>query len=1282
MANPNGAAVKEKPDDLEITSIGSLYSGPWDKKYWSSSRGKDRYPYPIGYGAVRAHNGSTHKMEIQEGPKGPLFSIIAADGQSCSGQTPDIAWEKFQKKCFPRTKIWHGKRFSCKIDGVEFFGFKNPFVQRLLRELAADVNGAAEQSLLPSSSSNGASRTDIDNRSPEAYSDLGRPQITGKRSRKRESGNAKSSSRTGINKTTTEDLVSISEALSPIKGSKRHCNNGNPMPSLNEEHDIPAVLPPLVHLVPVHQEESEISAKDHLPLDSVGFFNHLSKDNIPEDSNGPGKCKATPAAINMSVDERKPVDRSQGTKMEDISFPMATNDQYVDATIPQDCQGLTDVELFAPDTLDFTQDKTADSSSTIQLFAPDTLDSEDKNADSSSTIQDRSTMDVVIADGLTESHPEEETPTVKSNASSQNIDFDSVGQEMAKSMMTFLLPQAIPLLNKGSRKKKGSGIPSEVLPFTVKSQKESNETTAPSPGLMPSNKDAKGKKMHTQSTDIGPIAPTKSIIPDSLDDDQNGDHVSNHLISLSDKAEPDQHNSDGAFPMNSHGHLVSSNEHSHHLAANEHGHLLAANEYNKLIDDQQETRGSKDACPSKEVGMASTGRLQECGQYILESLPVRATPYRKVFSEEITEKFHIDECPVGITLSSKNMNETAVDPTKDTVDDNQRGMLNSLNISEKETAAKTLSTKTENLSFSQVPKLVYTRKKVQTISHMKGNNSGPVSKSIICKNNVPETYPSTETLQVGSSDDNSNIRDSFCAEAKIVGRSSLNAEKPSMNSKAVLNSIGPAVLQDQALLVGEKDTSYFHDLFVSHLENQVDKNVVDHENLLQFKDSETSHKQGPSFSCDPNSIPFGSDLKPHNMELNNGLVGILEFVGCYTHPVPVLSVLLSTKGNHIYICVLCGLLVGKDISLFIYKVDIEEPKVGHPSLVGHTSVTLPDLTDYFGGMALGRSCLQLTPDGQCLVLLDSIKTPFCRQGKTHCLCTTCASSYSEENAVKIVQVKLGYVSLVARLKAVESQRCILVCEPSNLVSVGKTGRLHLWVMDSTWSAQMEYMVMPSEDCISPGIVELKRIPNCTHLIVGHNGYGEFSLWDIFKRILVSRFSVPSASICQFFPISLFAWQMNFPVSSHFDMEEHVNQIMASTSKKQFLSEGEDVAVCLLVSSSDFDAQQDYESGDCHPNPVGRWRLALMVKNTVIFGTALDSRASVIGASAGLGICGTCDGLVYMWELSSGTKLGTMHHFKGGGVSCISTDDSRSGAVAIAGDNQVLVYLRSRKYSVN
>jgi predicted urease superfamily metal-dependent hydrolase len=52
--------------------------------------------------------------------------------------------------------------------------------------------------------------------------------------------------------------------------------------------------------------------------------------------------------------------------------------------------------------------------------------------------------------------------------------------------------------------------------------------------------------------------------------------------------------------------------------------------------------------------------------------------------------------------------------------------------------------------------------------------------------------------------------------------------------------------------------------------------------------------------------------------------------------------------------------------------------------------------------------------------------------------------------VKIVQVKFGYVSIVVKLKTVESLRCILVCEPNHLVAVGETGRLHLWVMNSVW----------------------------------------------------------------------------------------------------------------------------------------------------------------------------------------------------------------------------------------
>ncbi|XP_068326514.1 uncharacterized protein [Pyrus communis] len=1393
---PSGAA--EKPDDLEITSIGSLYTGPWDKKYWSSSRGKDRYPYPVGYQAVRAHNGSTYKMEIQEGPKGPLFSIICADGQSCSGQTPDMAWEKFQKTFFPRLKIWHGKRFSCKIDGVEFFGFKNPFVQRLLREMAANVNGTAERSLLPLSFCNRASGTDVDNHSPEPCSFVATPRITGKRSRRRELVNSNSFSSASIRRSRPEYLASVAEAS---KGKKRYHNNGKNAVNEDDICKYPKVLPPL----PAHQEESEFSAKDILPLDFAGVSNHLRKDAVHKDTRlftSSGNCKSTGLACNLSANEDKPLDRSQDAD------PMELEDKNVDATVPKDSKGLTDVGLYAPDTLDLTQDKTSDSAPTIQdrsalkvvipegllteshpkvspplvhlvpahheesdfsakdslpldsvcfsnhlrkdsaheearllvgsgsckstvlasnlpvdeekphdryqdfdlmapeeknmdstipkdseaftdLCAPDTLDfTQDNTSESASTIQDRSALNVVISEGLvTESHPEQETDASKPNASSEINDFDSVGQEMAKSMMAFLLPQAIPLLKKGSRKEKGTVSPSEILRCMVKSQEEINETSAPSPAfyswliilffilvgvMLSATKDAEEEGMYILNSDLGSIVPIRSIVPDSLEGDQYGDRVVNHMICSSDKAEADEDSSDDACLLNSYGQVVSVNKHK------------------KSLDNHLEINGSKYIFPYKDVCMDSTGRLEECDTYISGSIPVCTSPHNRVVSEEIRDEFaNRDGCSLGV-IQSKQSNETSVNLPEDVIDDNQRGMLNSSKTSENENADKRTVAEIGNESFTKVSNLVYTRRKVH-----KGNYSAPFSESIVCRNNgdiyVPESYPSTETLlaletlQMGSSDDTSNKIDSFCAEAKIGGHSScLNAEKPSTISKGPINSSVPAALQDQALFVasGEKDTSYSLDLPVSRVENHVDKDVVEHENLLKLNNSETSQKQGMSIIHDHNSIPHHSDSKSHSMEFNNELAGNLEFVGCYSHQSPVLSALLSAKGTETYVCVLCGHLVDKDGSLFIYKIQIEGPRVGCPSFVGHTSVTWPMRKDYFGKISLERSSLQFTPDGRCLVLLDSIKTPYCRQGSIDCSCSTCTSNCSEENTVKIVEVKLGYVSVVARLKAVDSLECILVCKPNNIVAVGESGRLHLWVMNSMWSARIENYVLPAEDCISPGIVELKGIPNCTHIVVGHNGCGEFSLWDISKRILVSTFSASSTSVCQFIPISLFTWQIQCPVSGYSDIEEHLKQMMPATCDGQFSLEGEDLAVWLLVSSSsDFDSQ-DYMSGDCDLNPVGRWRLALMVKNTMIFGSTLDPRAAVVGASAGQGICGTSDGLVYTWELSTGTKLGDTHHFNGGSVSCIATDDSRSGAVAVACDNQLLVYMHSEKQSVN
>ncbi|KAJ6899727.1 hypothetical protein NC652_026008 [Populus alba x Populus x berolinensis] len=70
---------------------------------------------------------------------------------------------------------------------IQVFGFKNPFVQRLIRELVAIINEIAEQNPLSPSFHDGASRTEQNNRSPDASTHpdllpyLPRSRVKGKR---------------------------------------------------------------------------------------------------------------------------------------------------------------------------------------------------------------------------------------------------------------------------------------------------------------------------------------------------------------------------------------------------------------------------------------------------------------------------------------------------------------------------------------------------------------------------------------------------------------------------------------------------------------------------------------------------------------------------------------------------------------------------------------------------------------------------------------------------------------------------------------------------------------------------------------------------------------------------------------------------------------------------------------------------------------------------------------------------------------------------------------------
>lgn len=40
------------------------------------------------------------------------------------------------------------------------------------------------------------------------------------------------------------------------------------------------------------------------------------------------------------------------------------------------------------------------------------------------------------------------------------------------------------------------------------------------------------------------------------------------------------------------------------------------------------------------------------------------------------------------------------------------------------------------------------------------------------------------------------------------------------------------------------------------------------------------------------------------------------------------------------------------------------------------------------------------------------------------------------------------------------------------------------------------------------------------------------------------------------------------------------------------------------------------------------------------------RSDIAGTVSGHGVAGTLDGLVYLWDLSTGAKLGSLHDFKG------------------------------------
>ncbi|XP_078178252.1 DNA binding protein [Carex rostrata] len=1004
--------LAEAQDDLEIVSIGALYRGHWEKKYWSSSRAKDRYPYPVGYRAVRNHAGTRCQMEIREGPKGPLFLVQLADGESCSGLTPDLAWKIFQKKTSPKAINWNGRRLSSNIDGSELFGFKNKVVQRLLRELVNANSTSPNESRQTVQARENVQNQDKNSDSIRLVY-LRKSKSNGKRSMKckPEERLAKRIYKEGC---TSKDK----ERPDLLSGSQKEKRNEEETETMNGDDD--AIM-----------EKHVITLENH----------------------------------NQTVVEIMP-------------------------SYAENMEGSVRIRNDNPER-DFVEDSFADTDDYCAWKPAQPL------PEAISSPVDCTPQDAILKEELRDSMSDARLSSGSSNLSSQKTDHDSEQQDLTRSMMAFLLPQAIPLLKKT---------------YCRKSSRKK----------IRGNKERIGSDLATKEKDGG---------------------------------------------------------------------QLEAGDLNHKPD-------------TKTMGPTLLDVMQNT-------------------------KLSLNECKLG-----------PLDPAEDikNVIPDTYGDYNPFKI----TDHKTKDTSKQSATMKEDDKLNYKSDAeivVYNLLDVMENTDPPLND---CKRESLNTSEEAKYVIPDSFDENNS--------AKEAGHLTYDASKPTSIKKEVDKSQND--LNRAGILLSDSFLACLEEEFV-----KIESERVQNSSRLEVPLSE-------SVTCQDFENTALSENKIAGLPLENKLDILF---GPYLHPQPVLSVTLCSKGDSLEMCVLCGASNSCERSLYVTDVTSQ----AHPLFVGYTSMLFlsSEEPSFKGNLPLGRVGLQYITEGQLLVLLPSIKVPFCSNMSINCSCLICKLEQEDENCLRIVRVNFGFVSPVTKLISQERAVCILVCKPNYVIAFEESVRLHVWVVNPKWSAVSDEFTLPGSDNMAPSILELREIPRSDSLVLGHNGFGSFCLWDITRRALILKFTEPNNIISEILPFTCFNTHKS-KVSSSNCLQGHSKDIV--TNKRNWMQPGDgDVAVWLLVSSATFsEFQKDLKAME----PNRRWRLALLARNSLFLGPVWDQRISVVDASTNYGFAGTLDGLLYKWELVSGRKVASIRCFESGSVSCIAVDH-QSGHVAVADDrNQVLVYM--------
>ncbi|KAF0921328.1 hypothetical protein E2562_003128 [Oryza meyeriana var. granulata] len=1102
-------AVAEEDGDrfIEIVSAGSLYlSGEWARKYWSCSRGKDRYPYPVGYHAVRYFSGISYTMEIQQGPRGPVFQVTSTQGDSSTGPTPDIAWKNFQKKTAPKVRDWQRKRsFLQKIDGVELFGFKNASIQRLLRELIVRSTGAIELKM------------------PHPVT---------------------------------------SDADSPL----------------------------------THKVEADVSdGYEDLPvcLDKTG---------------GTAKRSMRPS-------------QEEGT---------AKRVHYQDiSTSADNCNN--ELDIAADEGSNKLQDVTG-SRCTSSLL-------EEIPCNSKHTLVDDN-LGEFVADS-----PEHVGLSSSSYLSSQMSDLESAEREVAKSMMTILLPQAVPLLKKTHRKKKKVKHKKKEE-YTILTRTASTEN--PSAGC-------RGGAVHTSICEGINVKTSQTyshgkslceMVKDCCDNDDG--MIDEPAFKTDDIAVvADSFEGDEQVWRDNTSKSMGAHHHQYDDACSKESY-----EYSKLPEDH-------DGLSERQMGIDDGTNTpdviydHEKGQYVLSEALLAC------LEEEFGEKDN---------SYPANYNQSDVARTQDgqQFEDPRSGINNdslvSIDVSNK-----------NNFRSGLIDGYAQASAKSRT-----GISSDGESLTNFLQNPVHSNAHNNSEKMSGKFDDTEFVDKFVSFESLGTGNQSKYGTKR-VNTIAVWPvDVGTKTGKNHPLeeqkecqtgcRSGNENTMVSIGCGINICGRVPPKNEDNacHEHALP----DINHLNGSSCKHEETS-PRASNLH-------------LDLMGCYLHPMPVLSIILNTKNNSsLLIYVLCGFLESCQRFLYVYNIIPKDQQETAPYFVSYTPLLLSSVEQSCtGNLPFERSGLQFTPDGQFLVLFGSIRMPFCRRQSIDCSCSLCKLDQCEDNCLKIVSVNLGYVSLLTKLMACGTLSCILIYEPNYIVTVEDGRKLHIWMMAAGWRIISEEYVIPSFGNVGHSILELRRIPKSSNLIIGHDGVGSFCLWDISKRTLLTTFTAPGIIVFQILPVISCSLQEDIILASVSDTERRLREITVSgvsrkADKESIPSPGKDTAIWILISSA---SVAEYQSDLRAKEHNARWRLALLANKTVFMGSILDPRATTVDACGNHGFTGTHGGLLYAWELSSGRKLAATQCFNRGRVSCVAVD-AESGVVAVADNGcQVLLYSQNKVLS--